>query len=293
MTNGRLPEQVPTRFNPRHRHRADAAPRPWAERGKKMNSEVARFQFASVQLMLDALRPDEPMFCFYPARLESAARRFLSSFPGHVLFAVKANPAGHILHGLHSAGIKNYDVASVKEIQAVANFPGACLYYMHPVKARSMIAAAYTQYGVKHFSVDTIYELAKVREETRKASDVTVHVRCEVPNTESLYPLDKKFGATTAQAIEIVRCAKDYYREVGLCFHVGSQCMDPAAFRKALGIMGQLARQSAVKIGYINVGGGFPSQYPGMEPPDLQSFMEAIPRRSRRERRIPGSAGAV
>jgi ornithine decarboxylase len=118
--------------------------------------------------------------------------------------------------------------------------------------------------------------LAKVRGETRNAPDVTVHVRCEVPNTDSLYPLDKKFGATNAQAIEMVRCAKDYYREVGLCFHVGSQCMEPAAFRKALGIMGQLARQSAVRIGFINVSGGFPSQYPGMEPPDLQSFMAAI-----------------
>src|SRR5262245_41678071 len=132
------------------------------------------------------LAPSEPVYCFKPARLRSNARRFLENFPGRVLYAVKCNPHPAVLHALCAAGIHDFDTASLPEIAALAGLlPAARSCFMHPVKSRAAIRAAYGTHGVRHFVVDHAQELAKLVDEL-PARDCVVLVRLRTPSADSV-----------------------------------------------------------------------------------------------------------
>jgi ornithine decarboxylase len=85
--------------------------------------------------MLESLRPSYPVFCLRPHVLAATAKRFLSLFPGRVLYAVKCNPHPLVLRTLSEAGIRHFDTASLPEIAQVREaIPDAACYFMHPVK---------------------------------------------------------------------------------------------------------------------------------------------------------------
>jgi ornithine decarboxylase len=65
---------------------------------------------------------------------------------------------------------------------------------------------------------------------------------------------------------------------LGICFHVGSQAMAPSAFGEAMERVRAAIVEAAVTVDIVDVGGGFPSVYPGMEPPPLESYFEIIHR---------------
>ncbi len=75
--------------------------------------------FADVGSVVMALQPSYPVFCLRPRVLEAAARRFMSLFPGTVLYAVKCNPHPRVLDVLYRAGIRHFDTASLPEIAQV------------------------------------------------------------------------------------------------------------------------------------------------------------------------------
>ena len=63
---------------------------------------------------------------------------------------------------------------------------------------------------------------------------------------------------------------------LGICFHVGSQAMTPAAFAEAMARVREAIVEAAVTVDIVDVGGGFPSSYPGMEPPPLETYFAVI-----------------
>jgi ornithine decarboxylase len=63
---------------------------------------------------------------------------------------------------------------------------------------------------------------------------------------------------------------------LGLCFHVGSQAMTPAAYAEAMTRVRDAIVEAAVTVDIVDVGGGFPSSYPGMEPPPLETYFAVI-----------------
>jgi ornithine decarboxylase len=72
-----------------------------------------------------------------------------------------------VIETLTGAGVNSFDVASVAEIELVAEHaPGARMAFMHPVKSRKAIGAAYFDHGVRTFSLDTHEELQKIIEAT-------------------------------------------------------------------------------------------------------------------------------
>jgi ornithine decarboxylase len=225
------------------------------------------------------LRPEHPVLCFRPHAAERAARWFVDSFPGKVLYATKANPMPALLDVLWDEGVRAFDVASVAEVALVAErYPGAELAFNHPVKSRSAIRTAYFDYGVRTFAVDTLEELDKIDEITGSAKDLTILVRLAVDNPHSSFPLMRKFGVSKKEAPELLRAARKLAARVGTSFHVGSQNMRPEAFEDALKYAGDIVRASGVTLDIVNVGGGFPSVYPGLVPPALDLFMQAIER---------------
>ena len=65
---------------------------------------------------------------------------------------------------------------------------------------------------------------------------------------------------------------------MGVSFHVGSQCMRPTAFQAAMAQANRAIVRAGVLVDIVDVGGGFPSIYPGMVPPDMADYLDSIDR---------------
>jgi ornithine decarboxylase len=234
-------------------------------------------RFSDVSAVAQALQPSYPVYCLRPEVLAETARRFISMFPGTVLYAVKCNPHPMVLDELYRAGIRHFDTASLPEIaQICETYADAHAYFMHPVKGRAVIKSAYAVYGIRHFVVDHESELAKIVDETG-GEDVVIVVRMSTPaSAQTLYNLSSKFGAPPAQAAELMRAARARGCKVGLSFHVGSQCGDPKAYGTALRMAGETIESAGVMPVCLDVGGGFPAAYANRPVPPLEDYMAAI-----------------
>ncbi|MEE2525536.1 type III PLP-dependent enzyme [Hyphobacterium sp. HN65] len=223
-------------------------------------------------------RPVEiPNVCTRKDRLTVAVHWFQEHFSGEVLYAVKANPSPWVIDGLYAAGHRWFDVASLNEVKLIdERCPGATMAFLHPVKSRHAIRTAYHEYGVRIFALDCEDELKKIIEETGNASDLTLIIRLGVSNAGSVLPLAGKFGASTFDAPALIEKARRIADELGISFHVGSQCMDPMAYRQAMLEASRLIARAGVTVDIVDVGGGFPSIYPGLTPPPLQQYFDVI-----------------
>jgi ornithine decarboxylase len=228
--------------------------------------------------------PDEPIILNRPHAAARAARFFVEKFPGKSLYAVKANPSPDLLRVLWDAGVTHYDVASIAEVRLVrATLPEATLCFMHPVKPTAAIAEAYKLHGVRTFSLDSHEELAKIVKATadtagEPAADLRLCVRLRVSSEYSELSLASKFGVDLADAAPLLQATRQVADWLGICFHVGSQAMTPFAYVQALERVRAAIVDAAVTIDIIDVGGGFPSVYPGMEPPPLEDYFSVIHR---------------
>jgi hypothetical protein len=222
-------------------------------------------------------RPVQPVTLLRPHAARRAARFFIEKFPGRSLYAVKANPSPDLLKVLWDAGITHYDVASMGEVRLVhETLPEAVLCFMHPVKAEEAIAEAYFEHGVKTFSLDTVEELEKIVRATKGASDLNLLVRLRVSSEHAKYSLAAKFGAEPHELKALLMAARQASDALGICFHVGSQAMSPAAYAEAMERVRDAIVEAAVTVDIVDVGGGFPSTYPGMEPPALETYFQVI-----------------
>jgi ornithine decarboxylase len=226
-------------------------------------------------------RPVQPVTLIRPHAARRAARFFVEKFPGRSLYAVKANPSPQLLQVLWDSGITHYDVASLAEVRLVAQtLPEATLCFMHPVKAAEAIAEAYHVHGVRTFSLDSLEELDKIVQATATdgvaASDLNLCVRIRVSSDHAKLSLAAKFGAEPDEVKALLFAARQAADALGICFHVGSQAMSPAAYADALERVRAAIVGAAVTVDIVDVGGGFPSAYPGMEPPPLEAYFEVI-----------------
>jgi ornithine decarboxylase len=223
------------------------------------------------------MSPVQPVTLLRPHAAKRAARFFAEKFPGKSLYAVKANPSRALLKVLWDAGVTHYDVASLGEVRLVAEtLPEAVQCFMHPVKAEEAIAEAYFDYGVKTFSLDTLEELEKIVRATKGATDLNLLVRLRVSSDHSKLSLAAKFGAEPHEVKALLMAARQASDALGLCFHVGSQAMSPAAYAEAMQRVRDAIVEAAVTVDIVDVGGGFPSWYPGMDPPALETYFDVI-----------------
>ncbi|MGX7895003.1 type III PLP-dependent enzyme [Tsuneonella sp. HG222] len=226
-----------------------------------------------------AFAPDQPVILNRPHAAARAARFFSEKFPGKSLYAVKANPSPDLLQILWDSGVTHFDVASIAEVRLVRNLlPEATLCFMHPVKTPSAIEEAYFEHGVRTFSLDTVEEMEKIVERTKGAQDLNLLVRLRVSSEFSELSLASKFGVDLADAAPLLRAVRQHCDALGVCFHVGSQAMTPFAYVQALERVRAAIAEAAVTVDIVDVGGGFPSSYPGMEPPPLEDYFALISR---------------
>lgn len=233
--------------------------------------------------MVGALRPEEPLYCIRPATISAASQAFLRAFNGEVLYAVKCNPEPAVLRAVWEGGVRHFDCASIAEVSLVRRmFPGAAIHFMHPVKSRSAIRESWLHHGVRDFVLDSPDELAKILAEIASPECAALNaqpglfVRLALPKSNAAIDLSSKFGADFETAVELLRAARPHAVRLGIAFHVGSQCLEPLAWREAIALAGLVIRRAGVRVDIIDVGGGFPVAYPDIDPPPLGAFMAEI-----------------
>lgn len=252
----------------------------------KTKNNFVKNSYHKLDLIEDYIQdnlPNVPLYCLRPESLEKSVNFFTKNFvskknPTAILYSVKSNPDAKVLKYLYQFGIRHFDVASLAEIKLIHELFGtdAKMYFMHPIKSKESIKQAYFDYGIRDFSLDSFDELDKILENTNHAKDLGLHLRLSIPNSHSAIDLSGKFGILPTESCGIIRKIRASAKNFGICFHVGSQCMDPIEYRNAIMITKDVLDNAKVKIDVIDVGGGFPSIYPGMTPPNLQNYFHEI-----------------
>jgi ornithine decarboxylase len=178
--------------------------------------------------------------------------------------------------------VRHFDCASLPEVALVRDvLPEAEVHFMHPVKARHAIHAAFDQYDVTDFAFDSADELQKIVQETVPVELVGIpptlglFLRLAVAQGGT-YDLSGKFGVGVDEAAQLLRLARPHAARLGIAFHVGSQCLDPGAYARALALAAEAVECSGIAIDIVDVGGGFPVSYPEVVPPPLAAYMAAI-----------------
>tara|TARA_A100001011_G_scaffold373362_1_gene432709 strand:+ start:4721 stop:5899 length:1179 start_codon:yes stop_codon:yes gene_type:complete len=234
-------------------------------------------KFRDVNELVNKLKPDYPVYCLRLESIKISTTFFKKNFPGKVLYAVKTNPNEKILRSIISNNINNFDVASINEIKLIKKLkPDANLYFMHTVKSRNDISEAYFNLGIRDFALDTKDELLKILETTNNAKDLNLYVRIAISNEHAEIDLSRKFGASTSEALGLVRLCKEHSKKLGISFHVGSQCMHKISFSKAINDIGNIIKKTKITPDVINVGGGFPSIYPDLHPEPIINYIDEI-----------------
>ena len=234
-------------------------------------------KFKDVNEVVNVLKPDYPVYCIRTESIKKSTKFFKDNFPGKVLYAVKTNPNEKVIKQIVSSGIEDFDVASLNEIQLIKKLKSSAnLYFMHTIKSKESISSAYYDYGVKNFALDSKDELRKILEATNQAKDLNLYLRIAISNEHAEIDLSRKFGASSPEALGLMRLCKQYSKKLGISFHVGSQCMHKISYSKGIQEIGNIIKKTKIIPDVINVGGGFPSIYPDLNPEPLNNYLNEI-----------------
>jgi ornithine decarboxylase len=199
----------------------------------------------------------------------AAFRRYLPRVQPY--YAAKANPDPAIIRTLYGIGA-SFDVASIAEFRLVyeniRNLPADArqsfiwdkVIYSNPIKDRRTLEELNPYKPLVAF--DNAEEIRKIRKHAPQAG---LALRIRVPNTGSMVELSSKFGASPAEAVDLIAKAFDTGLVVeGLGFHVGSQCTNFENYVQALSTSASIIEEAETH-GYVlkllDIGGGFPVRY--------------------------------
>ena len=173
-------------------------------------------------------------------------------------FAVKCNPDPVLLRMLARLGL-GFDCASHAEISSVLSHGvhPEKIIYANPAKAASFIRHA-AKAGVDMMTFDNADELSKVKKHHPNAKMV---LRILTDDSGSLCKLGLKFGAPLSEVRGLLERAKQLDVDVvGISFHVGSGCTNPALFADAVE-RANWAFEIGAELGFnfelLDIGGGF------------------------------------
>ncbi|BBX99120.1 spermine/spermidine synthase domain-containing protein [Mycobacterium lacus] len=217
--------------------------------------------------------PETPYLTIDLARVRRNFQRLQAALPdARIRYAVKANPAEPILRLLAAEGAA-FDIASIGEIDVceAAGIDGHLMTFGNTIQKPSWVAQARSR-GVRRFTFDTEQGMTTIAEHAVGAS-----VECRVAPAfpSSVTPFGHKFGCRPDEAAGLLNRARRLgLRPEGLCFHVGSQQLDPTAWE--LGIRCAASIFDALgDLVTVNAGGGFPIEYAAAAP-ELEAVAEVI-----------------
>uniref|UniRef100_A0A673UKL4 Antizyme inhibitor 2 n=1 Tax=Suricata suricatta TaxID=37032 RepID=A0A673UKL4_SURSU len=199
--------------------------------------------------------------------LASRHRAFCQALPRvSPFYAVKCNNSIWVLRVLASLGT-GFDCASQLELEQVLGLGVAPsrIIYANPCKPVSHIQYA-ARHGVQLLTFDSEEELTKVAQHYPGARLV---LRLWTQDSESVFPLSAKFGASLEACECLLKSARDLgLTVVGTSFHVGSNCQTPHSFMQAVADcrrVFEMGRAFGHDMSLLDIGGGFPGAE-GCEP---------------------------
>lgn len=237
---------------------------------------VKREQYPDVASLIRAESPQHPVYCIYPHVYRKTTEQFLDGFPGRVLYAVKANPDPTVLGLLADAGVRDFDCASLPEIELVdAIVSDANKYFMTPVRIRGAATTAQVRHGVRHFVIDHPNGLEQLLREIEPDRSV-IFARMAVHHESAYEDLSLRFGASVDDMPDLLRAIRDSGAEPALAFNVGSSVTDPEAYRYAISVTRSVLERLPFKLRLLDVGGGYPKSYPDFIVPGLDVYFRAV-----------------
>lgn len=221
-----------------------------------------------------------PYVTLDPAIAVRAYQHIRHALPGiGIHYAVKCQPDPTLCAALAAAGA-DFEVASADEVAMLARIgvPTAGLVCSNPVKSITDIRAQAAA-GVTTYAFDSLEEIAKL---AVAAPGADVIVRLATRPAGSSVPSEGKFGVGLDTAAELMLAARAAgLQPAGIGFHVGSQCLDLAAWPQAIDDAATVMRtleEHRIRIRMLDIGGGFPATYAGPRPPDIEAYGEVIGR---------------
>ncbi|MCR5346761.1 MAG: type III PLP-dependent enzyme [Fretibacterium sp.] len=205
--------------------------------------------------------------------------RFLRQFLPRVqvCYAMKANSTTAILRRMASLG-SHFDVASAGEMRQLheLGIVNSRMIYANTVKDFEGLETA-KHLHVRRFTFDDISEVSKM---ARYVPGANVLVRIRVHNSGALVDLNSKFGAEPDEALALLQAAGQAgLKPVGICFHVGSQTVNPSAYIEALNVCRGLfdaAESMGMHLTDLDIGGGFPIPLTNGTDPDVGQMLSGI-----------------
>jgi ornithine decarboxylase len=208
-------------------------------------------------------RYERPFLILDTAIAREKARRFRAAMPRvQPHYAVKANPDRRVLEALRHEGCR-FEIASVAELDLLLalGVPPAEVLFSNPMKPRMAVAMAAAK-GVEWYVVDSVDELRRVHD---IKSDAKLYLRLATPNIGSDWPLSGKFGASAAEAREVVLAAARLGADLaGVTFHAGSQCRNPENWRVGIErarVLFDAMAKAGLRPRLLDIGGGFPVRH--------------------------------
>ncbi|NOY88901.1 MAG: type III PLP-dependent enzyme [FCB group bacterium] len=238
---------------------------------KGVNFDIIRELFHQKNLPTPILL----LSCGEIGRNYNALRQALPRVKIH--YAVKPNNHDAIIREIYNQG-GNFDVCSKGEIETVlkTGINPASLIHSHPIKSVPEFDAAVNS-GIETFVVDNYEEIKKFARYDKK---LKVLIRFKInTNTNAVVNLQYKFGCPLEDVLELAHLIKQTGHEFyGLSFHIGSQCIHPENYLKAIEAAHQLINtldMAGFNTRLLDIGGGFPVEY--VEPiPPIDQFCAPI-----------------
>ncbi|XP_017779076.1 PREDICTED: ornithine decarboxylase-like [Nicrophorus vespilloides] len=175
-------------------------------------------------------------------------------------YAVKCNDSHTVLETLAALGT-GFDCASKTEINKVLTLGvnPSRIIFANPAKPMSHIRHAAAT-GVRLMTFDNESELFKIKDIFPDAKMV-IRIRCDA--TIAQCQLGMKFGCDpVSEAPQLLDLARSLGIDVvGVSFHVGSGCGEPAVFRRAIAASRDIfdyAETLGFNFNLLDLGGGYP-----------------------------------
>lgn len=193
-------------------------------------------------------------------------------------YAVKSNNHQVILDEVFQQG-GNFDVCSAGEVARAVKAGVKPQNLMHslPVKPVHEFDYAVGQ-GVRIFVVDNPDEIRKLSRYRNEKLKIMIRYRI-ITNTTAVVNLQYKFGCCVDDVLPLAHMIREAGHEFhGLSFHIGSQCIYPENYVKAITTARELIKElnmAGFNTSILNIGGGFPVEY--VEPiPPIDEFCKPI-----------------
>ncbi len=228
---------------------------------------------SQIELKTLARKHGTPLFVVDHTILRRNYAEFCRHLPRvQAYYAVKANPDPAIVRTLFEAGA-SFDVASMPEFNIVyenirtmpprkrQEWIWDKIIYANPIKDNRTLKQLDPYKPLVTY--DSLTEIEKI---SKFAPSAGLILRLNVPNTGSVVELSSKFGASAAEAVDLIAEAFRAGLVVeGLSFHVGSQCTNFQNYVQALEIADGVFREAQArgyeKVRILDIGGGFPAPY--------------------------------